>query len=223
MRDDDRPKAIPEFRGMPPEAQGRPPDRPYSAASYSAQYGVTLNEAEHLIARYASSDGKTGHLQIKAEVESLLTLDPDRLHKAMRGREVHEPGPVAGLRSGEPVPADVDGFATPGRVMADAGMLQVGEPKPRKDLAHRFTLRALDALMETVVDGDGLQEWLDRCMARGDHALSTTTFVWDDIPDSVREGLRRMLAMRYVESKLDAGDKKMIALVEAIREDQEGG
>lgn len=217
MNRDDRPKLIPQRRGVSEESGSRDPDRPYSMHSYSAQYGITVEEAKELIERYASPDRKTGHRQIRDEINGILALDPARRRTVLNAQEAKKP---VREPSNKPYIGEVEGFKTTGRVMADAGMLAAGDPKPRQKYAERFTKESLTQLVDTVADGQELQQWLDECMARGDHDLSTTTFVWDDIPESVCPGLRRMLAMRYIESQLDRGNRSLIRLIEAIMEDQ---
>jgi predicted HNH restriction endonuclease len=78
---DDRPRTIPEMRGLP--AIDRDRDHPFSAKSYAAQYGITVEDAEDILQR-CNSHGQV-HRQIVAMFKNdavlkrrALMLDDER-------------------------------------------------------------------------------------------------------------------------------------------------
>jgi hypothetical protein len=77
----DRPKTVPEIRGMDMSAEARERERvrerPYSAASYAAQYGITVEDAEDLRDRYPN------HHQIVRAITAMLAADPDLKRRAL--------------------------------------------------------------------------------------------------------------------------------------------
>lgn len=67
--------SIPELRGMKPIPNER--IKPYSAESYSAQYGITLEEAEVLIESHAT------HREIERRIYAMFVADPALKHRAL--------------------------------------------------------------------------------------------------------------------------------------------
>lgn len=119
------------------------------------------------------------------------------------------------LELGEPYIGKVGDFETAGSVMANLGYLDVPDPKPHPKHRQRSTQEAFIELAESLMYADELQEWLDAQIARGDHDLGEEEFRWDDIPDQTQAGLRKMLAMRYIEWKLEQGDSLIIKHLES--------
>jgi hypothetical protein len=64
-----RPLSVPEMRGMRPD--DRPDsERPYSAASYAAQYGIGVEEAQDLMSPSAN------HGEVKRRIYRRFTSEP---------------------------------------------------------------------------------------------------------------------------------------------------
>lgn len=184
---DDRPKTIQEIRGMRAPEKDR--EKPYSAASYAAQYGITIDDAEELLAR------SNTHEQVHRQIMAMYTNDPELKRRAMMSDDL----PTGG--SGKPrATTDIDGLEGVGSIMADVAMLRPADPQPHHSIPksqHEKLLELVDA-----VSADELQEWLDAQIQRGDHNLSDRDFFrWDDIPEEVQPGLRRFLALRMIEAK----------------------
>lgn len=78
-----RPKSVPELRGMPTIPRDR--ERPYSPESYAAQYGIDLEEAEHLV------DNSISHPQIHRQIIAMLQSDADLKERALFLSEEDEP------------------------------------------------------------------------------------------------------------------------------------
>ncbi len=78
---DERPRNIPEMRGvsMRPESREaeRDRERPYTAESYAAQYGITIETAREMMER------STSHRQIVRQITTLFTSDPDLRRQAL--------------------------------------------------------------------------------------------------------------------------------------------
>lgn len=80
----DRPRSIPELRGhapIPPERT-----RSYSALSYAALYGITIEEAEEIRKRCgATGPGSpdSAHRAIADEIMAIFRADKDRLMEAI--------------------------------------------------------------------------------------------------------------------------------------------
>ncbi len=73
---EDRPRSIPELRGM--ERDYRPPgEKPYSARSYAAQYGVPLDLAERVVSSCQT------HGSAKHAIQSAILKDPDLKDRAL--------------------------------------------------------------------------------------------------------------------------------------------
>lgn len=68
---------IPEIRGMSLEEERGDLEKHYSKASYAAQYGITLEDAEDVIATTSN------HGQAKAAITKMLTTNPDMMKKAL--------------------------------------------------------------------------------------------------------------------------------------------
>ncbi len=77
-----RPKSVPEMRGMPPIDRDR--DRPFSPKSYAAQYGITVEDAEDLLAECQS------HPQMHRKILALFLSDPDLKRRALMLEETSE-------------------------------------------------------------------------------------------------------------------------------------
>lgn len=73
------PKTMPEIRGLTKDTRG-PDDRPYSAASYAAQYGITVEDASDFI---EAANGKHG--QVLTQIFAHYKLRPDVKEQAMKG------------------------------------------------------------------------------------------------------------------------------------------
>ena len=71
----DRPKTIPELRGMPAVPAER--ERRYSPESYAAQYGIAVDDARELIARSDS------HPQIVRQILSRIAASPELKRRAL--------------------------------------------------------------------------------------------------------------------------------------------
>lgn len=67
--------SIPEMRGMKPTPKNR--TRKYSAASYAAQYGITVEDAEDLVNRC------NDHRAVEQAIHRMLSLDPELRQKAL--------------------------------------------------------------------------------------------------------------------------------------------
>lgn len=78
---DDRPRNIPEMRGvsMRPESREaeRERDRPYTTESYTAQYGITIETAREIM------DRSTTHRQIVRQITTLFSNDPELKRQAL--------------------------------------------------------------------------------------------------------------------------------------------
>jgi len=72
---DERPKSVPEIRGMKPVPAER--DRKYSAASYAAQYGVTVEDAKELVGSFAD------HTGVRGEIHRMLGEDEALRRRAL--------------------------------------------------------------------------------------------------------------------------------------------
>ena len=76
-RPEDRPRPIPEIRGFTAPSRERDPDKKYSPASYAAQYGVPLEDAEGLVGKFHS------HGEIVRAINQLFSADPDLKRAAL--------------------------------------------------------------------------------------------------------------------------------------------
>lgn len=74
--------SIPELRGFSPIPAGRT-DK-YSAASYAAQYGITVEEADELVGNYGS------HPEIHGAILRMYSADPARRQRAIQWLELEE-------------------------------------------------------------------------------------------------------------------------------------
>lgn len=78
---DERPRSIPEMRGMQMNAEARERERnrekPYSANSYAAQYGITVEDAQELRGRFNS------HPRIVREITTMFARDPELRTRAL--------------------------------------------------------------------------------------------------------------------------------------------
>lgn len=71
--------SIPELRGMP-RPERSPVDKPYSVASYAAQYGITLELADEMVYRFST------HGEIVSEIKKQLLESEQLMDRAlMRG------------------------------------------------------------------------------------------------------------------------------------------
>lgn len=73
--EDGRSFSIPEMRGMKPTPNDR--TRKYSAASYAAQYGITVEDAEDLVNRCGD------HRAVEQAIHRMLSLDPKLRRQAL--------------------------------------------------------------------------------------------------------------------------------------------
>lgn len=75
-RYDDRPRTIPEMRGLTKDK--RPdPEKPYSKESYAAQYGIAVEDAEGLRQQYRT------HGEIKRAIYSMFSRDEGLRRRAL--------------------------------------------------------------------------------------------------------------------------------------------
>ena len=74
---EERPRPIPEIRGFTPPSKKRDPAKKYSAASYAAQFGVPLEDAEELVAKFHS------HAEVVRAINRLFSADPDLKRRAL--------------------------------------------------------------------------------------------------------------------------------------------
>jgi hypothetical protein len=83
---DERTYSIPELRGFDGtrDAEERESNReqPYSAASYTAQYGLAIQDVEDILERCFT------HEQVVREIESDLMNDPELFQAAIKGEEI---------------------------------------------------------------------------------------------------------------------------------------
>ena len=70
-RPEERPRPIPEIRGFSAPSKERDPAKKYSAASYAAQFGVPLEDAEALVEKFHS------HAEVVRAINRLFSADPD--------------------------------------------------------------------------------------------------------------------------------------------------
>lgn len=71
----ERPRSIPEMRGMPPIPRDR--ERPYTPESYAAQYGITVEDAEELVEAY------TNHRAIERAIVRMFKAEPSLKDRAL--------------------------------------------------------------------------------------------------------------------------------------------
>ncbi len=83
------PKTIQEMRGMIPAPADR--ERPYSAASYAAQYGITVEDAQDLIEAWST------HKQIERQIVAMFRADPELKARALMLDAEDEPSDDAKL------------------------------------------------------------------------------------------------------------------------------
>lgn len=80
-RSNDRPKTIPEMRGMSMSVDARERERnrerPYSAESYAAQYGITVEDAAEIRER------STNHQQIVRQITAMFTNNSELKRRAL--------------------------------------------------------------------------------------------------------------------------------------------
>lgn len=169
----------------------RDPARKYSPSSYSAQYGIDFEDAQELCDIYET------HQDVVSKIMQIMANDPARKREVMFGRESSGPTP----NGTPPATSNVDGLEGVGSVVAGMGMLRVTNPKPHPSVPKNQREHFM-ALAQTAAESEELDEWLDECIARGDHNLSEREkFVWADIPLDARKNLHRLLALRMIESK----------------------
>ncbi len=86
---DERPRSIPELRGMTMNVEARERERgrekPYSAASYAAQYGIRTEDAEELRGRFS------GHHEIVRQITAMFGRDTELKRRALA---LDESGPL---------------------------------------------------------------------------------------------------------------------------------
>ncbi len=86
---DERPRSIPELRGMTMNVEARERERgrekPYSAASYAAQYGIRTEDAEELRGRLR------GHHEIVRHIMAMFSRDEELKRQALA---LDESGPL---------------------------------------------------------------------------------------------------------------------------------
>jgi hypothetical protein len=76
---EDRPRTFPERRGLTQGGSEREPHRePYSAASYCAQYGIPLEDAQDLVRRYKT------HGEIRDRIQKEYLTDADFRKQALQ-------------------------------------------------------------------------------------------------------------------------------------------
>jgi len=132
-RYDDRARSVPEMRGA--TRDDRPDHRePYGPKSYAAQYGITVEDAEGLVARHGT------HGEIKRAVYRMFSEDEGLRRRAlMLGRTPDESPtsagepPLAGEASDPRTPTEEDEgraarLLTPSRGKKDLGGLVDGPP-----------------------------------------------------------------------------------------------
>lgn len=68
-------KSIPELRGMAPIPRDRV--APYSAESYAAQYGITVEDAEDILERCET------HKQVERMILAMFKADPELKRRAL--------------------------------------------------------------------------------------------------------------------------------------------
>lgn len=79
--ENERPRTVPEIRGVgrAHHTAEREPDKPYSAVSYAAQYGITIEDAEDLVRDH----GKFGHAAIERQIHDMLRRDLELRRRAL--------------------------------------------------------------------------------------------------------------------------------------------
>ena len=92
---------IPELRGMPPIPEDR--ERLYSAASYCAQYGIPLEDAQEIV------EACTSHPQAERMILALFKAKADLKKKAM-------------LLDGDGQDLSIEEKRTANRLLRDLGM-----------------------------------------------------------------------------------------------------
>lgn len=234
MTEYEKPMTIPEMLGFSPIPFDR--KRALSLGSYRAQFLLYEDEARDLLEEFApdKESREAAHPYIVAALNQRFIDDAEYRERIKGGYPaMQRKMEAAGLIPPEEQEAldrlnaksedhtervayigAVGEFETAGSVMANIGMLQVEEPKPHPKHRQRSTLEAFSDLADELSNTNELQEWLDACMARGDHELGENRFRWDDIPKDAQPALRKMLAMRYIEAMLDEGNPLIIKHLE---------
>lgn len=72
---DELPRSVCEMRGMP--AIDRDRERPFSPASYAAQYGITIEDAQDLVA------SSNSHPQIHRQILAMFKADRELKERAL--------------------------------------------------------------------------------------------------------------------------------------------
>lgn len=195
---EERPRTIPEQRGFSPADPNR--ERKYSVTSYTAQYGVTWEEAE------SAWESSETHKEVEQKLINILIVR-NGVKDATLGKDL-KPRPE--VRGGTPYVAQVGDFETAGSIMQRMGLLQVlSEPSPVGQIKEVWGIDHARERARRLIDSEELQEWLDECIAKGDHNLGETYFRWDDIPERNHHAIKWMLAMRYLEWKYNRGNGPM--------------
>jgi hypothetical protein len=182
----ERPRGIPEHRGMPKDE--RPVDeKPYTADSYAAQYGISVEEAETFIA-----DSGKQHGDVIRRIHRLYQEHPERRREAIQMLD-------SNANAGRGAPVSVEGWSTAGELLK--GALRVAAPKPARGLREQVSTEGARKLAESLVDGEDEEfwGWLNASMARGDHGLRDRHFHLDDVREELRRPLLIFLAMRFLE------------------------
>ena len=211
MDGQDKPRTMPEIRGMPDDERSHAAP-PYSALAYAAHYGVGYDQVAEEMEKL-KNDGVLTHGEVIRWIRQTYKNRPEVREAA---RRVQLP-PTAIMKDGKPS-VRRSSAAKPEITVGDVGdMVRVSNiispnfsredinPHPDSDL-KKLPRPKLERLIDAAVEDSELDRWLDECIERGDHDLNEDRFIWDDIPEGQRPMVRRLLALRYLEAHEGGGD-----------------
>lgn len=183
-------KSIQRWRGLTDDDRNHD-EEPYSASSYGAQYGITVELADDLIA-----DSNNKHGNVLRMIGAHFKQFPEARKMAIQGLEQKPKS----KRSRAEEPTEVEGFATPQKILGANSV-----SRPSKKLVKVYGDETTDQLIAAALTDDAFQEWLEACIQRGDHNLQGDSFHLEDVAEPDREPVMRMLAMKYLENLLGDG------------------
>lgn len=186
----DKPKGIPQWRGATADERGAD-EVAYSAPSYSAQYGVTVEQAEEFL-EDAGENPKHGN--VMKMISAHYQMFPEERKAAIRGTEQQPHIP----HRGEDSPIEVEGFVTPQRILPSHNSEGFGHVS--KHLIKIYGKEAAEQLIVAALEDEDFHKWLDMRIGLEDHNLSNSHFHLDDVAESDRGPTMRLLANKYLES-----------------------
>jgi hypothetical protein len=229
---EERPMSIPEKLGFASKKEDQDADRervePYSQLSYQARYLLYEDEAQEMVdnypthrqidtalgMRYATDreyheriNGGYPAMEAKMRAAGLISQEEqdmvDWLNASESEAEAQQrKGVPASLRDPDKPYPEVEGFSTPRSILSEAGMAAFMQPS-RRLIQALGTPEKVDELVDATLEDDQFYQWLDDCIARGDHKLHSRSahFHLNDVPERERRAIYRMLANRYLEWK----------------------